>query len=153
MDMIMRPSEVREFFDIMYGSRKKLARRWFNRTDVRMNRALQFIALKEHGEPNIAPYTCSAGRTLLAVLPDGSLLPCRRMPIITASLLEMTISEAYSTSLLLKGLRSFSSSEECSMCLYRESCRGGLRCLSYACHGDPFRADPQCYLIHPDTVK
>lgn len=47
----------------------------FNRTVVHLNRALQF------SEGGNCFYSCSAGITLLTVLADGTLLPCRRLPL------------------------------------------------------------------------
>ena len=40
-----------------------------------MNRALQFL------EGDGRPYRCTAGESLLILMPSGDLYPCRRMPI------------------------------------------------------------------------
>ena len=41
-------------------------------------------------------------------------------------------------------------SRGCQDCFYSTLCRGGLKCLSYALKGDPFKADPGCWCISKD---
>lgn len=145
---LMNPEEVKNFFERSYQLRRKLRWNIFTRSAVSMHRALQFITLHEHGIQS-KPYRCNAGRGLITVLSDGSLVPCRRMPIIIGNLLKQNLEDLYGNSLLFAQLRSDKSIPiECSGCRYKQSCGGGLKCLAYAYYGSPFRADPQCFLIH-----
>ena len=59
------------------------------RTEIAVNRALQFHC---GGGP---PYHCTAGDTLVAVMPNGDLYPCRRMPIRAGNLLETPLTQLY----------------------------------------------------------
>jgi radical SAM protein with 4Fe4S-binding SPASM domain len=136
-EQIMTPSETKAFFEIMKQAREK--RDWFNRTEISMHRALQFLV----GDGR--PYHCTAGDSLLTVQPNGDLYPCRRMPIRVGNLLETPLLELYNHSTLLRQLR-HQISEGCQNCFYATVCRGGLKCLSYAVTGDPFQADPGCWL-------
>jgi radical SAM protein with 4Fe4S-binding SPASM domain len=140
--MVLSPSETSEFFEIMLRSRKK--RRLFSRSDetVTMRRALQF--LKGDG----CPYRCEAGRDLITVLADGTLVPCRRMPIPAGDLLQHDLVELYDTSPLFAELREKKTSIGCESCFYRADCNGGLRCLAHAMTGSFNQADPGCWLAN-----
>jgi radical SAM protein with 4Fe4S-binding SPASM domain len=140
-EQVLTPEETREFFEIMKKARTKAARSWFGRTEIAMHRALQFLV----GDGK--PYHCTAGDTLITVQPNGDLYPCRRMPIRVGNLLERPLVELYYQSDLLLALRNRQNiSDGCQECSYSRVCCGGLKCLSYAVTGDPFKADPGCWL-------
>lgn len=107
------------------------------KNDVSMDRALQFL---EGGRP----YVCSAGKSLLAVLPDGTVVPCRRMPIPLGNLDQQRIEDIYRSD-YCTSLRE-TRCKGCERCLYVNICDGGLRCLAYAVNGDPFTPDPGCWI-------
>lgn len=107
---------------------------------VHTNRAIQFL----YGGDCI--YHCSAGSELLVVLADGTLLPCRRLPLVVGSLMENNISELFEKSSILQELRSFEYPEECSTCGVRHLCKGGAKCQSLALKGDWKMKDPGCCL-------
>jgi radical SAM protein with 4Fe4S-binding SPASM domain len=114
----------------------------FSTTEISLQRALQFCG--NGGKP----YRCTAGDTLLAVMPNGDVLPCRRMPRVVGNLLSTPLRTIYSESPLLRDLRAAPHIiSGCSKCFYSAVCRGGLRCLSDAVYGSPFRADPGCWLV------
>lgn len=137
-DRLLSPVETRAFFETM---RVERARRSWAKTEIAMHRALQFLAAG--GEP----YCCSAGDTLLTILPHGDLCPCRRMPLHVGNVLNHPIAELYLESPVLRGLRDRTHTPEaCAPCFYSNLCRGGLRCLANAVHGTPFAADPGCWL-------
>ncbi|MCX7924024.1 MAG: radical SAM protein [Clostridia bacterium] len=145
-DKLLTPNETQEFFEIMHRCKKKPLRFWSSRTEITMNRALQFLV--DGGKP----YHCTAGDTLITVQPNGYLLPCRRMPIVVGNLMETPLPELYYNSKLLKELRDkYKSGDNCSSCFYSKLCRGGLKCLSYAVTGNPFNTDPGCWM--KDEVK
>ncbi len=95
-------------------------------TEIRTNRALMFL-----GGTNCI-YHCSAGITLLTILANGDLIPCRRLPIVIGNTLEKSITDLYNESELIKYLKNHEIPEECKKCYKSEKCRGGLKCLSYA---------------------
>jgi radical SAM protein with 4Fe4S-binding SPASM domain len=137
---ILSPEETREFVGIMARTRDTEGRRLFGRTGVGMDRALQFLA------GGGRPYACQAGRGLITVMPDGSLYPCRRMPVSVGNVMETPLSRLYFESGLLMSLRDEDCvSEGCEACFYHRLCRGGLRCLAYAVTRNPFTADPGCW--------
>ncbi|MFX0152115.1 MAG: radical SAM protein, partial [Candidatus Hodarchaeota archaeon] len=119
--------ETKVFFEIMYKTHRKIRRRWFNRTKIPMHRSLQFLIEGDR------PHQCTAGDTLITIMPNGDLYPCRRMPIQVGNLLETPLSTLYYESELFRKLRDRNQiSKGCERCLYSRLCRGGLKCLSYA---------------------
>ena len=146
-EMVLTPSETREFFQIMRQSRPQGVRGWYG-CEVAMHRALQF--LMGGGDP----YHCTAGDSLLTVLPDGGLCPCRRLPIPVGNLLEQPLQALYQESELFRRLRDPAQiSPTCAACCYARLCRGGLKCLAYALHGDPFQPDPGCWAAQEVPVR
>lgn len=140
----LTPAETFDFFRLMHEKKcEKKIGRWFglNPTEVAMHRGLQFLV--GGGEP----YRCSAGDSLICVLPNGDVYPCRRMPIKVGNVLKTPLSEIYQESGLLQSLRDKDRiADGCRKCFFSRLCRGGLRCLSYALTGSPFEADPGCRL-------
>ena len=141
VDLLLTPEETRELFETMKGVRDNAKRFWlFNCTEIGMRRALQFLV------GGGRPYSCTAGDTLVTVMPNGDLYPCRRMPIRVGNLLETPLSELYDCDLFQDLRDPDRVSADCQSCAYARLCRGGLKCLSYAVTGDPFQTDPGCWI-------
>ena len=115
----------------------------FSHTDVHLNRSLQFL------EGGSCYYHCSAGTDLLTLLADGTLLPCRRLPIPVGNCLETDMRTLYQNSPLIRELREQKIPDECISCVKAELCRGGAKCLTYALTGDYNHKDPNCYYPAP----
>ena len=146
--LMLTPEETREFFGIMKRACKKNTRFWLGRTEIAMNRALQFLVTGGK------PYHCTAGDTLITVQPNGDLYPCRRMPIRVGNLMESPLVELYYNSELFQSLRvPYRISYGCRSCFYSGLCLGGLKCLSYAVTGSPFKADPGCWLASTESQE
>lgn len=142
---ILSPEQTFEFFGIMRRARDS-ARRWrFCHTEVSMHRALQFL------KGGCRPYHCTAGDTLLTVMPNGDLYPCRRMPVRVGNVMEKPLEQLYQDEFLRSLRNPHQVSQGCEQCVWRKLCRGGLRCLSYARTGSPFIADPGCWLASAKT--
>ncbi|MBI5485108.1 MAG: radical SAM protein [Deltaproteobacteria bacterium] len=142
-DLVLTPQETDDFLGILATANKKRPLLPCP-TEVATLRALQFRA------GGGKPYRCQAGRELLTVMADGTLAPCRRMPLLIGNLLEDNLSELYFESPLLRELREDKIPTECGACFYRELCGGGLRCLSQAMQGSFNLADPGCSMLqHP----
>lgn len=145
---LLTSEETREFFTIMNRSRNEVPQRWFSRTEISMHRALQFLVAGGK------PYYCTAGDSLITVQPNGDLYPCRRMPISVGNLTKTSLTKLYYESDLFQDLRERNRvSDGCQSCFYSGLCRGGLKCLSYAVTGDPFKADPGCWLASSESQE
>jgi len=115
-----------------------LTKRLYPKTQVTMNRALQFLA------SDGAIYSCSAGDSLITVDEFGQVMPCRRMPIICGNVFDSTLSEIYYEHEVFCELRNKEIPPECRNCAYQTLCKGGAKCQSHAVYGDYKRADPAC---------
>lgn len=106
---------------------------------VHTNRALQFMS--GCGEF----YRCSAGDKLLTVLADGTLLPCRRLPIEIGNLTEHTIEELVENNEIINQLKDNNLDDECKNCHLSCGCKGGAKCITYAVTGSIVGKDINCW--------
>lgn len=142
-DKSLSPGETLEFIGLM---QKEARRGWFRKSEVALHRSLQFTVSGNR------PYRCSAGDTLVTVLPNGDVCPCRRMPLVVGNLFREHLTRIYSDSELFRKLRDRQrTSVGCEGCFYARTCGGGARCIASAVHGDPFAADPGCWLAKQPT--
>jgi radical SAM protein with 4Fe4S-binding SPASM domain len=140
---VLSPSDTRDYVRALGRARKNVLR--IKREEVAADRALQFL-----GGSGV-PYRCPAGESLLALLPDGAVYPCRRMPIPVGNVQRESLAPIYFGNEFLAKLRdSQCMDSRCRSCSFGILCHGGLRCLSYAVTGDPFTADPGCWLANPE---
>ena len=110
----------------------------YPKTQVTMNRALQFMDAKG------SIYSCSAGISLITVDEFGRIMPCRRMPIICGDIYTSTLTDVYYNDPTFLDLRKSCTLKECASCKYNFLCKGGARCQSYAAYGTYRKADPAC---------
>ncbi len=114
-----------------------LTRKLHPHTEVRMNRALQFLCGGE-------TYQCGAGKTLITVDEMGRIMPCRRMPIICGNVFDETLKDVYFGHDVFQQLRMDQPPMECLQCPQRDVCRGGAKCQTYALAGSFAGVDPGC---------
>lgn len=133
--------QTREYLQIMNDERNKLRDKKNNITTISMYRALQFQMTNEF------EYGCTAGDTLLTVMENGDLVPCRRMPIVVGNLLNDNMYDLYKNNNILKELRNKKVPDDCKDCEHSEMCHGGLKCLTYALYGDLNHKDIGCNII------
>lgn len=136
-DFMMNLEETNEYLKIMEEERQKLKRK-HSKTTVAMYRALQFQMTNDY------PYACTAGKTLLTVMENGDLVPCRRMPIFVGNLLEENMYDLYKKSQIIKGLQKDTTPTECRSCEHSRLCAGGLKCLTYAIYKNLNHKDVGC---------
>lgn len=144
---LLTPDETRAHFENMGTARAEARAAWFGKTTVSMRRALQFLVSDE------PPYRCTAGDTLVTVMPNGDLYPCRRMPVRVGNLREQPLTQLYDCELFERLRDPEQIPAGCEECLYVRLCRGGLRCLSHAVTGDPLTADPGCWLARRQEMN
>ena len=137
-ELALNFEETQEYFEIM-NKTKNMQKR--SKTTISMNRALQFL------KTNDFAYGCTAGDTLLTIMENGDLVPCRRMPIVVGNLTNKEMCDLYENNEVLKELRAKKIPEDCKKCEYSETCRGGLKCLSYATCGNWNIKDIGCNII------
>ena len=129
-DLTLNYEQTREYLAIMNKERTKLEKSKHNNMTISMYRALQFQMTNDFA------YGCTAGDTLLTVMENGDLVPCRRMPIVVGNLLKKRMYDLYKNSEVLKELRKKKIPDDCADCENAEMCHGGLKCLTYAIYKD-----------------
>lgn len=94
---------------------------------------------------------CAAGLSGLTIMPDGTVLPCRRLPIPIGNLRKDSLREIWAASTVLESLRDRSKyGGKCGKCARWAECRG-CRAIAYAYSqsngsDDFFAEDPQCFI-------
>ena len=135
--LIMTKNDTYEFFNILNKERLNLIRNK-SKTSIAMYRALQFQFTNDYA------YKCTAGDTLLTVMENGDLVPCRRMPIVVGNLLNDSMYNLYKNSKILKDLRKNTIPDDCKECEHANRCSGGLKCLTYAIYKNLNNKDFGC---------
>ena len=106
---------------------------------------------KEDGHNSWPSGGCAAGVSGLTVLPDGTITPCRRMPVAIGNVRRDSLREIWASSEILNALRDKSRYEgRCGRCKRWSSCRG-CRAIAYAFSqadgkDNCLAEDPQCFL-------
>jgi MoaA/NifB/PqqE/SkfB family radical SAM enzyme len=100
---------------------------------------------------DVAVGGCSAGVSGLTFLADGTIVPCRRLPIPLGNIRADSVREVWATSPVLDALRTRSRYEgACGVCRRWATCRG-CRAIAFAASRNAGSAsaladDPQCFL-------
>jgi AdoMet-dependent heme synthase len=108
---------------------------------------------EDDGENPFPSGGCAAGISGLTILPDGTVTPCRRLPVPIGNVRKDSLREIWATSDVLQGLRDKSRYEgKCGACSKWSGCRG-CRAIAFAFSGANGNAsylaeDPQCFLAH-----
>jgi len=94
---------------------------------------------------------CAAGVSGLTIMPDGTITPCRRLPIPIGNALTDSLREIWATSDVLNNLRDQTLYQgKCGDCSRWASCRG-CRAIAFATAGTGgvnacLAEDPQCFM-------
>lgn len=104
-------------------------------------------------DPNYETHGCSAGYDSLSILPNGDVVPCRRLPIKVGNILEKSLIDIWYTSDFLWKLRNKGNISACKDCEFFRKCFGGARCVAYGYFRNPFAPDPQCWRLFKRLSK
>jgi radical SAM protein with 4Fe4S-binding SPASM domain len=102
---------------------------------------------------SIATGGCAAGISGLTIMPDGTVVPCRRLPLPLGNIRTDSLREIWVESAILNQLRDRSRYKgKCGACRRWALCRG-CRAIAYAAslgrrQEDLLADDPQCFLYH-----
>ena len=111
-----------------------------NYSCVTNQRSLQCIGTKDCG------YRCNAGKGLIIILADGSLMPCRRLPFVIGNIKEDELESIIKGSPIMRELSEFYAPKECYGCKELNKCYGGSRCVTYAQTDKLYKKDINCFV-------
>lgn len=95
---------------------------------------------------------CAAGKYMLNIMTDGSVVPCPAFEVSVANIFTSSVEEIFESNPHFKKLRERETHKSyCSTtCSYTKIC-GGCRARALATHGDMYGNDPLCP-INPDNI-
>ena len=89
---------------------------------------------------------CAAGYNGMAIEPDGTVYPCRRLPIPIGNCFSQSLDEIWEHPIQEQLRRRDQLKGNCGACNYLWLC-GGCRAIAHAVHKDYMEGDPQCPLL------
>jgi len=136
-DQVLSADELRNLYQLIYSMA----------TDNPPVRVLMYrplfvlIAPEDHTVGAL----CSAGNNALTIMPDGTVYPCRRLPIPIGNVLTDGFFKIWYGSEVLWRLRNPGNlNAKCRDCDLLTQCRG-CRAMAYFTTGDYMAEDPQCW--------
>jgi radical SAM protein with 4Fe4S-binding SPASM domain len=137
-EWLLSTAQVRDCYQTLY--------RWAMRG--RKPRVLMYrplFCLIDSTSPHVGAM-CSVGVNALTILQDGSVYPCRRLPIVLGNVMKDSLHQIFYESDQLWKVRVPSNLRgRCSSCQFLPICRG-CRAMALAVTGDWLEEDPHCWL-------
>ncbi len=136
-DQILSPEELRNLYGDIYGLAHST-----RRLRILLHRPL--LVLVAPDDPSVGAL-CSVGNNALTVMPDGTVYPCRRLPMPIGNVLsDGFFSIWYGSELLWRVRDPDNHHAKCRECQFFAACRG-CRAMAYFTTGDYMGVDPQCW--------
>lgn len=135
---ILEPVELKETLELIIKEGEK-----YPNLNINKQRELWSLIDQEYG------CTCAViGEKSITLLPDGTILPCRRFPIKVGNINTETLYEIFFKNKLYKKLE-LNDIDECSGCEVKDKCMGGCHGLAFNYFGEyGVKADPQCWKVN-----
>jgi len=151
MNQLLTPEEIREVFEYVSKRAEHLDKAT---TSISRTRPLWVMCAnrKDIGQSSCVLECdsetggiCSVGLDGLCILPDATVLACRRLPIPIGNLKTDSLLKIWHTSDLLWQIADKRNLKgKCNSCEFLTRC-SGCRAMAYACTGDYLAEDPQCF--------
>ncbi|GBE12270.1 antilisterial bacteriocin subtilosin biosynthesis protein AlbA [bacterium BMS3Abin13] len=136
-DQVLSPDELRNLYEQVYAIA-------VNGAPVRVLLYRPLFALIAPDDHTVGAL-CSAGNNALTIMPDGTIYPCRRLPIPIGNVLTDGFFKIWYGSDVLWRLRNPKKlGGKCGDCSLLTQCRG-CRAMAYFTTGDYMAEDPQCW--------
>ena len=137
IDQVLSSDELRDLYQQVYAIA-------VNGAPVRVLLYRPLFALIAPEDPTVGAL-CSAGNNALTIMPDGTVYPCRRLPIPIGNVLADGFFKIWYGSDVLWRLRNPKAlGGKCGDCHLLSQCRG-CRAMAYFSTGDYMAEDPQCW--------
>lgn len=136
-DQVLNSEELRKVYEGVYQVAT-------NGSLVRILLYRPLFALLATNDPTVGAL-CSAGNNALTIMPDGTVYPCRRLPIPIGNVLTDGFFKIWYGSEVLWQLRNPDNlGGKCRDCDLLTQCRG-CRAMAYFTSGNYMAEDPQCW--------
>ena len=144
------PSELKRLLGEVAGEKKRMAARGGR---MLIGEKSAFFKLVHYENERFHPVFaagrsvadgCLAGWHGITLLGDGTVLPCRRLPIPVARLPEQTFEDAFLGADTMRRFRRRQSYTQCGDCDFYQWCRG-CPALAQGMTGNPFGPSPVCF--------
>ena len=146
-DQMLQPLDVKQHYEKITKISKELEKQG-SKTKLSRERTLYFMAdpARQDRMP-WANHCDGVGTRGMTVLCDGTVYPCRRLPIKVGNLMEQSLFEIWYANEWMWKLRDKNNykNKKCGNCELFERCGGGAPCIAYGYSGTPFATDPQCW--------
>jgi len=150
LNKTFKPSDIFKLFDEYYNERINLIN---EKSKLRLGVRSNLFKLLRFEKNNFFPINtstnpvvsgCEAAWSYFIILSDGTVAPCRRMPVSCGKMPEQTLEEIFLGSELFKKLRRKKYFENCGNCDFYKFCRG---CPAYvnSISNSPFKENPLCF--------
>ena len=134
---LLSPQELKELYERIYKMKPRI-----KGTHILMSRPL--FTLVAPDDPDVGAL-CSVGNNALTIMPDGTVYPCRRLPIPIGNVLTDGLFSIWYDSEVLWRIRNPDNLQgKCRDCDLLATCRG-CRAMAYFCTGDYMAEDAQCW--------
>ena len=134
---LLTQDEVKVVFERIYSIAMK-------EDKIRILLYRPLFALLNGSDPTVGAL-CSVGNNALTIMHDGTIYPCRRLPIPIGNALTDSFYKVWYTSEVLWNIRNTKNIKgKCAECDLIPVCRG-CRAMAYALTGDYLAEDPQCW--------
>ena len=135
-DLVLDADEARKLYENLYDIAQT--------STVRLLLYRPLFSLVASKDPTVGAL-CSAGNNALTIMPDGTVYPCRRLPIPIGNILKDGLYKIWYGSDVLWQLRDPQNLKgKCRNCDLLTQCRG-CRAMAYFVTGDYMGEDPQCW--------
>jgi len=134
---LLLPQELKELYERVYEMKSRT-----KGIHILMNRPLFTLVAPDDSDVGAL---CSVGNNALTIMPDGTVYPCRRLPIPIGNIITDGLFSIWYDSEVLWRIRNPDNLQgKCQDCNLLAMCRG-CRAMAYFCSGDYMAEDVQCW--------
>ena len=135
---ILSPQEIKEVFHAVWEAGRQAR-------GIRVLMYRPLFGILDAKDPTVGAM-CSVGTNALTIMHDGTIYPCRRLPIPLGNILVDSLYKIWYDSPVLWNIRNPANLKgKCRNCEYIPICRG-CRAVAFAKTGDYLAEDSQCWL-------
>ena len=151
-NQLLQPNELRDF----YNNVTKLNRKLIDaKSKLKITIGCESGIFNEEVPKYMHRHYCGVidGRVII-IMPNGDVLPCRRLPIIIGNIKKSTLFEIYYNSNMMWNMRNLNNAHIfCQNCSNFNNCYGGALCVNYCYSGRLQIPDIQCWRFYNKLLK